>query len=299
LRELYLKNKIFSMIHFSFGQEAVALGVCEALTRSDKVLGSHRSQALYLAKGGAPRELICEALGKANGITRGKGGVMHLIDVKSGHVGSSPLLGSVVPIASGVAYAQKSNGNREITAVFYGDGASEEGVVYETYNLAATFSLPLLFVIENNLHSINSQLSDRRSSHYDVSTIASGLGILKYKRVDGNSFHEVFSSAKEAVEYIRKEGKPAILECITYRHLAHSTPLMDEKYRSVDNLRERERVDCLTGLRKLVLTSKFISDSELIDIETGIKQSVSDDIQYALDSEYPKSEELYLDIFYE
>jgi len=299
LKELYLQNKIFSMIHFSLGQEAVAVGVCSALSDEDKVMGSHRSQALYLAKGGDVRKLLCEALGKGNGITRGKGGVMHLADKTNNFVGSSPLLGSSVPIASGVAYAQKLSGNKSIAVVFYGDGASEEGVVYETYNLAATYSLPILFVIENNLHSINSQLFDRRSNFYDTSLITKGLGISKYTKVDGNNYHEVFNVAKQSIKYIREECKPAIIECITYRHLAHSTPLMDEKYRTIDSFTEREKADCVNGLRRLIISNNVISESKLIEIELEIQNSVSVDILYALNSEYPTNKELYSDTYFE
>jgi pyruvate dehydrogenase E1 component alpha subunit len=299
LQELYLEKKIFSMVHFSTGQEAVAVGVCSALTVEDKVMGSHRSQALYLAKGGDVRKLVCEALGKGNGISKGKGGVMHLIDKANNFVGSSPLLGSSVPIASGVAYALKISENKNIAAVFYGDGASEEGVVYETYNLASTYALPILFIIENNLHSINSQLSDRRSNFYDTSLITRGLGISKYTKVDGNNFHEVFNVAKQSVKYIREECKPAIIECITYRHLAHSTPLMEEKYRTIDDLTGREKADCVKELRRLVISNDVIPESKLIEIELEIQNSVSEDILYSLNSEYPAKKELYNDLYFE
>ncbi|MDO8624248.1 MAG: thiamine pyrophosphate-dependent dehydrogenase E1 component subunit alpha, partial [bacterium] len=181
LVKLYMEKKIFSMVHFYIGQEAVAVGVCDALHRSDKVLGNHRSHGHYLAKGGSFRRLVCELLGRSNGSAHGKGGSMHMIDKSVNFIGSTPLLGSVAPIAAGVAFEQKYNGRHAITTAFYGDGASEEGVVYETYNLAALYKLPLLLVIENNRFSINSKLKDRRSARYNLKTIVEGFG-LRYER---------------------------------------------------------------------------------------------------------------------
>src|SRR3989344_1337011 len=128
LVKLYLDHKLFSMVHFYIGEEAVAVGVCDALQPEDKVLGNHRSHGHYLAKGGNFRRMVCELLGRANGLARGKGGSMHLIGKEGNFVGSSPLLGSVVPISSGVAFEQKYNKRGTITVAFYGGGASEEGV---------------------------------------------------------------------------------------------------------------------------------------------------------------------------
>lgn len=297
IRELYLNKKIFSMIHFYIGQEAVASGVCCALRLEDKVLGSHRSHGHYLAKGGNFRKLICELLGKANGATKGKGGSMHLIDRNVNFVGSSPLLGSAVPIAAGVGFAQNFKKVDSITAVFYGDGASEEGVVYETYNLAALYSVPVLFILENNLNSINSNLADRRSAGYNLEYICKGLGIEKYQKVDGNSFVDVYSSAKNFVKYVRSEKKPALIECMTYRHLAHSTPLMEESYRTEDNFDLRVKKDSLRNLRNLLVTNFNISDDLLCEYEYATKLGISQDIDFAINSDYPAKEELYKNVF--
>jgi TPP-dependent pyruvate/acetoin dehydrogenase alpha subunit len=129
--------------------------------------------------------------------------------------------------------------------------------------------------------------------------ITRGLGISKYTKVDGNNFHEVFNVAKQSVKYIREECKPAIIECITYRHLAHSTPLMEEKYRTIDDLTGREKADCVKELRRLVISNDVIPESKLIEIELEIQNSVSEDILYALNSEYPAKKELYNDLYFE
>ena len=183
----YLENKVFSMVHFYAGQEAVAVGVCDALLeKEDIAMGTHRSHGYYLAKGGDFRRLAAELFGRAAGAARGKGGSMHMVDRSVGFAGTTPLLGSVVPIAAGQAFAKKYREEKGVVAAFYGDGASEEGVVYETYNLAALYRVPLLLVLENNSWSINSPILNRRASGYDIEKVATGLG-MRFSRANGNS----------------------------------------------------------------------------------------------------------------
>lgn len=230
---MYLRDKIMSFVHFYVGQEAVAVGVCDALIKADKVLGNHRSHGHYLARGGDLKKMVCELLGKENGSSRGKGGSMHMIDKSVNFIGSTPILGSIVPLACGTAFEQKYHHKNDIAVAFFGDGAFEEGVVYETLNLAALFKLPLLLVVENNLFSVNSKLRDRRSDAYDIEKIVTGFGV-HYMRADGNEYGDVFEKSKEIVAQVRM-GRPAVLECITYRHMAHSAPIFDEGYREEDN----------------------------------------------------------------
>src|SRR3989344_2449233 len=176
IANLYLQNKIMSFVHFYVGQEAVAVGVCDALKKDDKVLGNHRSHGHYLAKGGDLKKMVCELLGKENGLAHGKGGSMHMIDRSINFVGSTPILGSVVPLACGVAFEQKYRKKKEVTVAFLGDGAFEEGVVYETLNLAGLFKLPLLIVVENNLYSVSSPIKDRRAEGHSAKRIVEGFG---------------------------------------------------------------------------------------------------------------------------
>ncbi|MBI4093470.1 thiamine pyrophosphate-dependent dehydrogenase E1 component subunit alpha [Candidatus Kaiserbacteria bacterium] len=296
LVKMYMDKKIFSMVHFYIGQEAVAVGVCSALKKGDKVMGNHRSHGHYLAQGGSFRKMACELLGRANGSARGKGGSMHMIAKEVNFVGSTPLLGSVVPLSAGVAFEQKYNKRGTITAAFYGDGASEEGVVYETYNLAALYKLPLLLVIENNLFSINSYIKNRRSQRYDVQKVAEGLGI-RFERADGNDYHDVHEKAKALVDSIRKTHEPAVLECMTYRHMAHSTPLMEEGYRNEDTAGKRQETDSLKKLRSELL-GDGVSEKRLSAIEEAIRASVRKDIAFAERSPFPKKQELYTDMYY-
>lgn len=291
---LYLRDKIMSFVHFYVGQEAVAVGVCDALRAGDKVLGNHRSHGHYLAKGGDLKRMVCELLGKENGLAHGKGGSMHMIDTSVNFVGTTPILGSVIPLACGTAFEQKYNKKKNITTAFFGDGASEEGVVYETLNLAALFKLPLLLVIENNLFAVNSKLSDRRSSAYDTEKIVTGFGVL-YMKANGNDYEDVFMKTKKVVEMVRA-GKPAVLECVTYRHMAHSAPIFDEGYREEDVAERRQEKDSLKKLRQILVKSGM-TEGTLIAFEEDIKKMVLDSIQFAIDSPYPPKESLYTDLY--
>jgi pyruvate dehydrogenase E1 component alpha subunit len=296
LVDFYLKNKVMSFVHFYVGQEAVAAGVCDALAEGDRVFGNHRSHGHYLAKGGSPLAMVAELLGRAPGCCRGKGGSMHMIDRSVNFMGSTPILGSVVPIATGSALASKLSKKADVTVGFFGDGASEEGVVYESINFAALFKLPLVLVIENNLYSVMSKLKDRRSELHDPQQIVTGLGA-RYMRADGNSYVDVFEKAREA-RSSAAAGSPVVLECIVYRHMAHSAPLFDDKigYREIDVLEERERQCPIKKVRKL-LSEKGVAEDELNNIDSAISEDCRRTIEEARNAAYPSSEELMKDVY--
>jgi TPP-dependent pyruvate/acetoin dehydrogenase alpha subunit len=297
IANLYLAEKIMSFVHFYVGQEAVAVGVCEALMPADRVMGNHRSHGHYLAKGGDLRRMICELLGKEYGSSHGKGGSMHLIDKSVNFSGSTPILGSVVPLGTGSAFEQKYNNKKEVTAVFFGDGASEEGVVYESINIACLYSLPILFVIENNLYSVNSKLRERRGEKYNVEQIMTGIGA-QYCKADGNDFDDVYAKASGLIAGLRSGKGPAVLECIAYRHMAHSAPIMDDKqgYREEDTLEKRLDVDSVKKLRAKLL-AQGVSEEEILNIESEAKQKVASDIAFAKKAPYPAKESLGTDIY--
>ncbi|MEK9185861.1 MAG: thiamine pyrophosphate-dependent dehydrogenase E1 component subunit alpha, partial [Patescibacteria group bacterium] len=291
LVDLYLKEKIMSFVHFYIGQEAVAVGVCEALDKEDRVMGNHRSHGHYLAKGGDLKRMICELLGKAEGLAKGKGGSMHMRDKSVNFIGSTPILGSIVPLANGSAFEQKYSNKKSITATFCGDGAFEEGVIYETLNLAALFKLPFLLVVENNLFSVNSKIKDRRSVKHNPRKIVTGFGV-SYSKADGNDFVDVHNKAKSIIKKIKKGGGPAVLECITYRHMAHSAPIFDENYREEDTLEQRVGKDSVKKLRNLLI-NQGLSNIELHKIEEMIKSEVLESIDYATKAKFPEEKELF------
>ncbi len=291
----YLDNKVFSMVHFYVGQEAVAVGVCDALGKDDLAMGTHRSHGYYLAKGGSFRALAAELFGRAAGTARGKGGSMHMVDLKAGFAGTTPLLGSVVPIAAGRAFAKKYTKAPGVVVAFYGDGASEEGVVYETYNLAALFQVPLLLVLENNSWSINSHIKSRRAADYNIQKIVEGVG-MRYERAAGMDYEDVHAKASKVVADIRAGKGPAVLECMVYRHMAHSTPLMEEKYRMEDTLERRLEADVLKKVKDTLIAGGTLV-AELDKEEAALREQMRADIAWALKQPMPPKEELYTDVY--
>jgi TPP-dependent pyruvate/acetoin dehydrogenase alpha subunit len=297
IAKYYLENKVMSFVHFYVGQEAVAVGVCDALAPEDRVMGNHRSHGHYLAKGGDLRRMVCELLGKEEGSSKGKGGSMHMIDKSVNFVGSTPILGSVVPLANGSAFEQKYSKRPGVTAAFFGDGAFEEGIVYETLNLAALFKLPLLLVVENNLYSVNSKIKDRRSDAHHVEKIVEGFGV-KYLKADGLDYNDVYEKARSLVKHM-KEGKgPAVLECVTFRHMAHSAPIFDDAagYREEDVLEKRLEKDSIKKIRK-ELEAKGVAAEEFARIEEKIRKESVDAVKYAAAAKFPAKETLYTDLY--
>ncbi len=295
IADLYLKNKIMSFVHFYIGQEAVAVGVCDSLKKEDKVFGNHRSHGHYLAKGGSLNAMVAELLGKEPGLAKGKGGSMHMIDTSVGFAGSTPILGSAVPLACGSAFEQKFNKKKQMTAVFLGDGAFEEGAVMETINLAGLFRLPLLLVVENNLFAVNTALEDRRAPNYSAARLVSGLGA-RYMKANGNDYKDVRSKCAKLVEHIRSGRGPAVLECIVYRHMAHSAPIFDESSRKRDVLKKRQKEDSVQRLRADLLRSR-VSERVLKGIEDRVARVVGESIQFATDAPYPKKQSLLTDLY--
>jgi TPP-dependent pyruvate/acetoin dehydrogenase alpha subunit len=296
IAKLFLRDKIMSFVHFYVGQEAVAVGVSSALNPLDRALGNHRSHGHYLAKGGNLRRMICEILGKAEGFAGGKGGSMHMIAREQGFTGSTPILGSITSIAAGSAFAQKQAQNKDVTVAYIGDGASEEGGFYETLNLAALFKLPLLIVVENNLYAVNSKLDDRRSVKYSAGDIIRGFGV-DYAKANGNDFDDVYVKAKELLMNVRL-GQPAVLECVVYRHMAHSAPIFDDAqgYRDVDVFERRLEEDCLKKMQERLMT-EGVNEESLSKVIDETRAFVVAEIEYAKSAAFPDPKELHRDLY--
>lgn len=226
LAELYRdKQEMRTPTHFSVGQEATAVGVCSALRPDDRVYSGHRSHAPYLAKGGDLHAMVAELHGKRTGCAGGRGGSMHLIDPKVGFMAAS-ILGETIAVGTGTAWASVMRGSDEVTAVFFGDGAAEEGVFHESLNFAALHNLPVLLVCENNGYSITSPLTARQPRGTTVWERARGYGVSS-ALVDGNDVEAVHDAAVEAVRLCRRGRGPYLLELTTRRLLEHVGPHPD------------------------------------------------------------------------
>jgi TPP-dependent pyruvate/acetoin dehydrogenase alpha subunit len=279
----FISNQIFSFYHSSVGQEAVAVGAAMAMSNTDKFWGNHRSHGHYLAKGGSLQKMFAEIYGKEDGCCRGRGGSMHPLDRRAGFMGATPILGSVVSLATGGAFAEKQRRSGVLTTVFLGDGASEEGVVYESWNLAALFALPIVYVIENNLYAVNSAESARRSPYFSCKGIVEGLG-LHYLEADGNDFESMFSWMREA----RSRQRPVVLMARCYRQLAHSGPILDESVRVIDTAGAREEAD---PIRKLSVQLQRLG-VDLQEINQRVGLEVRDAFYAAQDSQLPEPADL-------
>lgn len=270
----FIKNKIFSFLHLSIGQEAVAVGTALALQKGDRMWGNHRSHAHYLSMGGNLYRMFCEIYGKADGCCKGYGGSMHMLDRNVGFMGSTPILGSVAPIATGSAFEQKASKSENISVCFIGDGASEEGVVYESVNLAAVMKLPVLFVIENNLYAVSTDFSVRRAERFSYGQLYTALGA-HFFGANGNAFIPMYQTVSDARKAITTKGGPAVVEARVFRHMAHSGPIFDDAagYRKVDTKEVREEADPIKNVMSHI-RGKGVSAESLERIHGEVKEQV-------------------------
>jgi TPP-dependent pyruvate/acetoin dehydrogenase alpha subunit len=222
ISEEFKSNKIFSFLHLSIGQEATAVGVALATKKKDIFFGNHRSHGHYLAKDGNLEKMIFEVFGDTRGSCNGFGGSMHMIDQKVNFFASIPILGSTVPIASGISMAQKLKKEKNITVVFVGDGSAEEGAFYETVNLAGLYKLPIMIVIEDNRYAVEADYKKRKVKNYNFHNLFKKGLQAEYIRTDGNDFVKVFKSASSLRNKILKKQKVGILHLDCLRHSKHS-----------------------------------------------------------------------------
>lgn len=290
--KIYHTDKIKSPVHLSIGQEAPSVGVCAALRPTDVVFGTYRGHALYLAKGGDMKRMVAELYGKASGLARGKAGSMHLADASVLMMGTSAIVATTIPHAVGYALAEKFRGRDTVVAVFFGDGASEEGVLHESANFAALHALPVLFVCENNFYAIHTPLKSRvPMPNYCARMEAYGISSRKILR---NDVLETMQTAGDMIGQMR-EGRtgPAFLEIETYRWREHVGPGEDWAlgYRSREEAEPWIRGDEVERIgRQLDLDVRA-------SIDRAVETEVEAAFRFAEEGEFPSDEELLTDVF--
>lgn len=291
---IYPTDKIKSPVHLSIGQEAVSVGVCEALRPDDVVFGTYRGHALYLAKGGDLKKMIAELYGKVTGCAKGKGGSMHLIDTEAGVMGASAVVATTISQAVGYAYALKLQGKDSVVGSFFGDGAVDEGAFHESMNFAALKKAPIIFICENNFYSIHShQLSRQPMSNICERARAYGMPA---ERIDHNDVLMIYELVKKAVHEIRSGGSgPRFFECMTYRWREHVGPNEDfhAGYRSRSEAEPWFENDQVTRLGNL------IDPSVRRKIEAEAEAEIREAFEFAEQSPFPDDEQLYTDVFKE
>lgn len=298
IADLYGEQEMRCPVHLCIGQEATAVGVCAALEVNDYVFGSHRSHGHYLAKGGDLGSFLAELYGKATGCCRGKGGSMHLIDLSVGFLGAVPIVGSTLPIAVGAAFGSTFADEPRVTAVFFGEGATEEGVFQESLVFAALKNLPVVFVCENNLYSVYSSLTVRQSPDRDITAVATANGVAALYG-DGNDVESVYELARRAVETARRGEGPTLLLLDTYRWREHCGPSYDNDlgYRTVEEFEEwRTRCPVETFKARLVERGD-LQASEATSMTAEIASEIDDAIRFAKESPFPSEGELFADVY--
>lgn len=289
--EIYPSDRIKSPVHLSIGQEAVAVGVSQALRPDDIVSGTYRGHATYLARGGDLRGMFAELYGKDAGVARGKGGSMHLVDMRCSVLGTSAVVGTTVPVALGYAFAQKALTTGRIVAAFFGDGATEEGAFYESLNFAALRNLPILFVCENNFLAIHEPIAKRQATDRLIERVAT-FGIPAMRVASGDVF-EIYDQAQTLIEQVRGGNGPAFLECHTYRWREHVGPGEDYDvgYRRRDELLYWQARDPIAAV------ARSIDAEQRRDIEGEVEQLIADAVAFAESAPEPAAEELFAHVY--
>lgn len=297
LAEVYPQQDIRCPVHLCIGQEAISVGICMHLSKNDFVLSTHRSHGHYLAKGGNLMAMFSEIYGKASGCAKGRGGSMHLIDLSVGFLGSTPIVGNIIPVATGVAFAEKLRRGKRITVVFFGDAAIEEGVFSEALNFAILKKLPIIYVCENNLYSVYTHLSERQPKRAIVN-ISKGYGVKSFSG-DGNNVFDVSNIMKKATHIIKNDQGPVFIELLTYRWREHCGPNFDNQigYRTEKEYLRWKKLDPISRLIRFIITKRVISQNKLQSIDTNITKAITKTILAAKNSRFPEKPLSMLDVY--
>lgn len=298
IAEKYPENKMRCPTHLSTGQEAVPAIVGELLSFTDLAVSTHRSHAHYLGKGGSGPRMLAEIYGKSTGCAKGKGGSMHLIDLSVGFKGSTAIVGNTIPIGVGLALSQKLEKTQNLTCIFLGDAAVEEGVFYEAVNFAALKKLPVLFACENNQYSVYSHLRVRQPEGREIFKMVSGMGVSS-DWVDGNDVVSSYKVTQQAIDKIRNGQGPQFIEYQVYRWREHCGPFYDNHigYRTEAEFNEWKAKEPILQLEAKLLKYKVIGQSDIQKIKHEATVEVSEAFRFAEESPFPNPEEAFRHIY--
>ncbi|HBV54407.1 MAG TPA: pyruvate dehydrogenase (acetyl-transferring) E1 component subunit alpha [Rhodobacteraceae bacterium] len=293
--QLYGMGLIGGFCHLYIGQEAVVVGLEAATKEGDKRITSYRDHGHMLACGMDPGGVMAELTGRVGGLSKGKGGSMHMFSKEKHFYGGHGIVGAQVPLGAGLAFADKYLGNDNVSFAYFGDGAANQGQIYETFNMAALWKLPVIFVIENNQYAMGTA-QKRSTSTPDLWTRGAAFGI-PGEAVDGMDVLAVKAASEKAVAHCRAGEGPYILEVKTYRYRGHS--MSDPaKYRTREEVQKmREERDCIEQVRDLLIGGKHATEEDLKAIDKEIKEIVNKAAEYSKESPEPPVEELWTDIY--
>jgi len=296
VNELYTRALMPGLAHLYSGEEAIAVGICEALRGDDYITSTHRGHGHCLAKGATPNLMFAELLGKRAGYCKGKGGSMHIADPATGNLGANAIVAGSVGIATGAAFSSKHLGNERVAVCFFGEGALGQGIVYEEMNLAQLWKLPVIYVCENNLYTEYTHFSETTAG--DILQRATAFG-LQAERVDGQDVRAVYSVASQFIERARKGDGPAFLLCDTYRYTGHHVGDINRDYYRAKSeeqhwKNERDPIKILTDY----LISENITDNAGLDrIQSDVAAEMKAAVEFAVAAPYPGAEEVDQDVY--
>jgi pyruvate dehydrogenase E1 component alpha subunit len=292
----YFEDEMKTPMHMSMGGEAIAGGVCQALKRHDQVLGTYRSHGLYLAKTMESDCFFAELYGKETGTSRGKGGSMHLIAPDDGLVCTSAVVASTIPVAMGIAWSNKMQKNDRMTAVFFGDGAADAGVFWETVNFCGLNHLPLLFVCEDNRIAVHTA-RDQRQSFERIEQLTKQFGLLTY-HCESTDARDIYDLTKYALTEMRRTGKPALMRLEYYRYLEHVgvNEDFDAGYRAKSEYEEWRQRDPITILRQR-LVKDGVPEDVIENAEKEIREQVTRSVQLAKEAPFTNRSEVCVGVF--
>ena len=291
---LYIQQKFGGFCHLYIGQEAVVAGTASGCEKDDKHITAYRDHAHPIALGVHPKYMMAELYGKTTGMSKGKGGSMHMFHKEVNLMGGHGIVGAQIPMGAGIAFADKYKGNNSVTFCSFGDGAARQGALHETFNMAMTWKLPVIFIIENNNYAMGTSV-ERTTNVMNMSEMGDSYH-MPSKQVDGMSVEAVHDAIVEAADRARKGEGPTLLDINTYRYKGHS--MSDpQKYRSKEEVQEYKAKDPISLVLETIKTNKFASTSELEKIQAKVKDIVEESVKFAEESPEPTKDELYEDVY--
>ena len=292
--QLYIQQKFGGFCHLYIGQEAILSGMMEAIKPTDRVITAYRDHAHPLVMGSDPKKVMAELYGKRTGLSKGKGGSMHMFDKEKNLFGGHGIVGGQIGLGAGIAFADKYREEDHVTVCFMGDGAARQGILHETFNMAMNWKLPVIFIIENNQYAMGTSV-DRTTNVTDMSKMALSYE-MPAETVDGMSPEDVCAAIAKAAKRGRKGEGPTLLNIETYRYKGHS--MSDpQKYRTKDEVSEYQEKDPITHVKNILLAKKWMTEEEIKAVEKEVKAEVEESVKFAEESPLPEPQELYEDVY--
>ncbi|MDQ3190901.1 MAG: pyruvate dehydrogenase (acetyl-transferring) E1 component subunit alpha [Bacteroidota bacterium] len=292
--QLYIQQKFQGFCHLYIGQEALVAGAISATREDDNMITAYRNHVHPIGKGMHPKYVMAELFGRITGCSKGKGGSMHMFDKKLRFFGGHGIVGAQVPLGAGIAFADKYSGNDRVTLCYMGDGAVRQGAFHEALNMAMTWKLPVIFIIENNYYAMGTSV-ERTSNVKELYKLGSAYEMPSFP-IDGMDCEKVHEAVAKAVERARKGEGPTLLEMLTYRYKGHS--MSDPaKYRTKEELAQYKAKDPIEQVLGVIEKNKWANEKDLEKINKRVKDLVEESVKFADESPFPEAEELYKDVY--